>query len=299
MSYAPALEAADDVGQINALIAGTEPVTADALALAPRLRIIVRTGVGYDSVDVDAATAQGVVVCTTPGANRRSVAELVVGQVFNGARRIAQNVAEVRAGRWERRSGREVAGSVLGIVGLGSIGKTVAELALALGMVVVAADPFEDHEFATRTGVRYLPLERLLRESDFVTLHVMLTAESRGLIDEYALSLMKSTAYLINTARGGIVDEVALAAALRSGQLSGAALDVLEEEPLPAGSELSGIDGLSITAHIAGATTESRSRSASSAAEQIIGFFDGVRPAGQVNLLDEASASAALFPQSA
>src|SRR5690606_32389489 len=201
VEYAPSLAAAAAPQTIDAMIAGTEPVDADAIARAARLRIIVRTGVGYDNVDLAQADAQGVAVCTTPGANRMSVAELVLGMIFDCARDISGNVASVRRGGWNRGSGTEVAGSVLGVVGLGSIGKAVATLARAVGMTVIATDPHRDPSL----DIEYRPLVSLLREADFVTLHVALTPETRRLINSRTLRLMKPTAYLINTSRGGVV----------------------------------------------------------------------------------------------
>lgn len=279
VGFAPSLDAAAHPEGIDAMIAGTEPVTADALAAAARLGIVVRTGVGYDNVDIEQADRQGIAVCTTPGANRLSVAELVIGMIFDCARDISGNVAAVRAGRWERGSGNEIAGAVLGVVGLGSIGKAVAALARGMGMTVIAADPNVDDQ----VDIEYRPLDALLAESDFVTLHVMLTPETRNLIDARALGLMKPSAYLINTSRGGVVDEHALATAVREKVIAGAALDVLNREPLREDDPLAGIDGVRITAHIGGATVQSRERSAQSAAAQIVGFFGGEAPVGLVN----------------
>lgn len=283
VAYADSLGAAERPEAVDAVIAGTEPLTGAQLRSSPRLAFIVRTGVGYDNVDVDAATGGGIAVSTTPGSNRMSVAELVIGLVFDCARQISNNVGAVRAGRWERESGTEIGGAVLGIVGLGSIGKAVARLAQGVGMTVVASDPFIDEEFTAAHGIETLPLDVLLRTSDYVTLHMMLSEETHHLIDAASLATMKSSAYLINTSRGGVVDERALAQALRSGRIAGAALDVLEQEPLEPESELRGIDNLLITAHIAGATVESRDRSARSAAEQILDFFSGRPPVGLVN----------------
>lgn len=278
VEYAPSLATAPGAHTFDAMIAGTEPVDADAIARAERLRIIVRTGVGYDNVDLAQAHAQGVAVCTTPGANRMSVAELVLGMIFDCARDISGNVASVRKGEWDRGSGTEIAGSVLGVVGLGSIGKAVASLARAVGMTVVATDPNRDDSL----GIEYLPLESLLREADFVTLHVALTPETQHLINARTLRLMKPTSYLINTSRGGVVDEQALAEAVHSGVIAGAALDVLTREPLQRDDPLAGVDGVRITAHIGGATVQSRERSAESAVDQIIGFFAGTTPVGLV-----------------
>jgi D-3-phosphoglycerate dehydrogenase/(S)-sulfolactate dehydrogenase len=288
VDYAPSLATAPDPHTIDAIIVGTEPVEAAAIARATRLRVIVRTGVGYDNVDLPQSQAQGVAVCTTPGANRMSVAELVLGMIFDCARNISDNVASVRRGEWDRGSGIEIAGSVLGIVGLGSIGKAVAALAQSVGMKVIATDPHHD----ASVGVDYRPLDSLLREADFVTLHVALTPETRDLINAESLGIMKPTAYLINTSRGGVIDEQALADAVRDGEIAGAALDVLNREPLHPDDPLAGVEGVRITAHIAGATVQSRERSAESAAAQIIGYFEGEAPIGLVTPVPALETSA-------
>jgi D-3-phosphoglycerate dehydrogenase/(S)-sulfolactate dehydrogenase len=288
VDYAPSLATVPEPHTIDAMIAGTEPVEAAAIAQATRLRVIVRTGVGYDNVDLAQSEAQGVAVCTTPGANRMSVAELVLGMIFDCARDISGNVASVRRGEWDRGSGTEIAGSVLGIVGLGSIGKAVAVLARSVGMTVIATDPNHDPS----VGIDYRPLDSLLREADFVTLHVALTPETRDLINAETLGIMKPTAYLINTSRGGVVDEQALADAVQGGEIAGAALDVLDHEPLNPDDPLAGVEGVRITAHIGGATVQSRDRSAESAATQIVGFFAGTVPIGLVAPVT----SAAQFP---
>ncbi|WP_460795900.1 phosphoglycerate dehydrogenase [Microbacterium sp. GXF0217] len=268
-------ELTDAVADVDAIIAGTDAFTAEVIESAPRLRIFGRCGVGYDNIDVASATANGVAVTFTPGANRVSVAELVLGQMINAARMLPQNIAAVRAGGWQQRSGRELAGSTLGIIGLGSIGKTVATTAIALGMTVVAYDPFFDEAFIAMTGVRPVSLEELLTASDFVSLHIFLDSSTRDLIDRRALALMKPGSFLINTARGEVVDEEALADAIESGHLGGAALDVVRQEPLPADSRLRGFDNVIVTAHIGAATVEARSRSSLMAAKQVIALLDG------------------------
>ncbi|MDJ1134855.1 phosphoglycerate dehydrogenase [Streptomyces iconiensis] len=270
-------------GLVAGIVAGTDPFTAEVIGAAPGLRVIGRCGAGYDNVDVAAATRNGVAVAHTPGVNRQSVAEHVLGLMVSCARGIPQNVADVRAGGWSQPSGREVAGATLGVVGLGSIGRTVARLGQALGMRVVGYDPWLDHAFLDETGTRALPLAEVLAESDFVTLHLALDDSSRHLIDATALSMMKPGAYLINTSRGGVVDEEALAGALARGQLAGAALDVTEHEPLPQDSRLRDFGNVLVTGHIAGATVEARSRSSLSAARQVLDVLRGRAPAHLVN----------------
>ncbi|PJN01675.1 phosphoglycerate dehydrogenase [Streptomyces sp. CB01201] len=273
----------DVVGSVDAIVAGTEHIGREVFEAAPRLRVIGRTGVGHDNVDVVAATAHGVAVCPTPGVNRQSVAEHTMGLLLGLARGIPQNVASVRAGRWEQPSGRELAGATLGVVGLGAIGRLVAGLAQAFGMRVVAHDPAIDRAYAAEhdIGVRELP--RLLNESDFVSLHLFLSPGTRHLLDANAFALMKPGAFVINTARGGIVDEDALADALASGRLGGAAMDTVGTEPLPPDSPLRSFDNVLVTAHIGAATEESRARSGLMAARSVLTVLRGGRAEHTVN----------------
>ncbi|WP_219690062.1 phosphoglycerate dehydrogenase [Streptomyces anatolicus] len=277
------LPAAVTRAKASAIVAGTDAFTAEVLGASPGLRVVARCGAGYDNVDVAAATRHGIAVTHTPGANRQSVAEHVLGLMVSCARGIPQNVAEVRAGGWSQPSGRELAGATLGVVGLGSIGRAVARLGRALGMRVVGHDPQLDAAFLKETGVVALALHEVLAEADFVTLHLALDASTRHLIDGAALRRMRPGAYLINTARGGIVDEEALADALAGGLLAGAALDVTEQEPLPADSRLRAFDNVLVTGHIAGATVQARARSSVLAARQVIDVLSGRPPAHLVN----------------
>jgi D-3-phosphoglycerate dehydrogenase len=274
---------AEALHDVDAVIAGTEPFGADAISSAANLKIIARTGVGYDSVDVDAATSRGIAVAITPGSNRISVAEHVLALMLNCARLIPQNIESVKSGTWPQKSGRELSGATLGLIGLGSIGKAVARLALAFGMDVIAYDPYMDENFLTETGVRAVPLDVLMRESDFVSPHIFLDETTRHLIGTAALATMKPTAYVINTSRGGVVDENALALAVKTGALAGAALDVVESEPLPSDSALRGVDNILITAHIAGATGEARLRAGLAAADAVINLLNDQPAVGIVN----------------
>ncbi|MFC0108330.1 phosphoglycerate dehydrogenase [Kibdelosporangium aridum] len=270
----PGQDLLDVVEDVDGIVAGTDAFTAKVIDAASRLRVIGRCGAGYDNIDIEAASRNGVAVTFTPGANRRSVAEHVLALMLNCARLIPQNIASVQAGRWAQRSGRELEGATLGIVGLGSIGKTVARMALALGMRVLAYD----REPVAEPGVSSVSFEEVLRAADFLTLHIFLSESTRHLIDAEALRLMKPSAYLINTARGEVVDEDALADAILSRSLAGAALDVLREEPLPADSRLRGLDNVIVTAHIGAATVEARSRSSLMATRQVIDFLQGRTP---------------------
>jgi (S)-sulfolactate dehydrogenase len=240
-------------------------VRPELLASGPRLRVVGRLGVGLDNIDVPACQARGVAVVPATGANALAVAEYVIATTMVLLRGAYLASGAVAAGEWPRAAlseGRETAGKTLGLVGFGGIGRLTARLAQSLGMRVVAYDPLlaPDAPAWRETGVACMPLERLLLEADAVSLHVPLTEATRGLMDAARIAAMKPGAVLVNTARGGIVDEAALAQALREGRLGGAALDVFENEPLRAGSPLAGAPNLILTPHIGGVTRESNER---------------------------------------
>ncbi|MDX3100912.1 phosphoglycerate dehydrogenase [Nonomuraea angiospora] len=289
VEHAPDLDllAADEraalLAEADALIAGTRPLTAEHLAAAGRLRIIVRTGVGYDNVDVAAASRLGIPVCITPGVNRQAVAEYVFALALAHSRHIVTNATQLAAGEWRQPTGRELAGRTLGVIGLGSIGKAVADMAAAFKMKVIAHDPALDRDYAEANGIESTSLSDLLVRADVVTLHLFLDDTTRNLIDARALSAMKPDALIINTSRGGIVDEEALAQAVRAGAIAGAAIDVFAEEPLPRESPLRSVDGILTTSHIAGATQEARAGSGALAADIVISTLNGAAPKHVVN----------------
>jgi (S)-sulfolactate dehydrogenase len=249
-------------------------VNAGLLAAAPQLRVVGRLGVGLDNIDVAACEARGIAVIPATGANALAVAEYVIATGMVLLRGAYLSSAAVAAGQWPRAQlseGRETAGKTLGLVGFGGIGRLTAQLAQALGMRVLAFDPMLDAgaEVWRATGTTCSTLDDLLRDADVVSLHVPLTAATRNLMDERRIGLMKQGAVLINTARGGIVDESALARALREGRLAGAALDVFEHEPLPSGSNLAGVPNLILTPHIGGVTRESNERVSAMIADRV------------------------------
>jgi D-3-phosphoglycerate dehydrogenase / 2-oxoglutarate reductase len=246
------------------LIVGVDPVTTGVLEAGP-LRVVVKYGSGMDNIDVAAAERLGVRVGSTPGANARSVAELAVALLLALARNVATHDRGIRKSSWKRTTGTELAGKRLGIVGYGAIGREVAEIARrGLGMEVVAHDPLVDE-----AAVPLLPLDEVLATSDAVSLHLPLTNETRGLIGAAELTAMKPGAFLVNTARGGLVDETALAEALQSGRLAGAALDGFEEEPLGA-SPLRELDNVVLSPHAGAATRDAVLRTASRAVDQLL-----------------------------
>jgi len=249
-------------------------VNAALLGAAPRLKVVGRLGVGLDNIDLPACEARRIDVIPATGANARSVAEYVICAALMLRRPAYGASAAVAAGQWPRAAlsqGRELSDSTLGVVGFGSIGRLVAELAHRLGMQVIGFDAAIVLDSAAwgeqHTAPR--PLDDLLRESDVVSLHLPLTEDTRRLLDARRLSLMKRDAILINTSRGGIVDERALAASLRGGMLGGAALDVFEHEPLAADSVLAGCPRLLLTPHIAGVTRESNARVSALVAREV------------------------------
>jgi (S)-sulfolactate dehydrogenase len=249
-------------------------VDRELLAAAGRLRVLGRLGVGLDNIDVEACKARGIQVIPAIGANALAVAEYVVCTVMLLLRGQYFSTPAVVAGEWPRASlgdGRETAGKTLGVVGFGGIGRLTAKLAQGVGMRVIAADAMipADSPVWRDSGVAPRGLDALLAESDAVTLHVPLTGETRHLIDAARIDRMRPGAVLVNSARGGVVDEAALVAALRAGRLGGAALDVFEREPLPAGSPLAGVPNLLLTPHVAGITRESNARVSALVAEKV------------------------------
>jgi D-3-phosphoglycerate dehydrogenase len=266
---------------IDASLAGSEPYNARVIAAHPQLRVIARVGVGYDAVDVAAATAHAVAVTTTPGANHDSVAEHTFALLLGLSRDLVPQHLGVKSGGWPRRSTLPLRGAALGIAGLGRIGKAVALRGEAFGMKLLAYDPYPDHAFAAAHGVTLMPFDRLLAESDFLSLHLPVTAETRHLINRQTLKRMKPTAFLVNTARGALVNEADLLEALRAGQLAGAGLDVFEQEP-PGKSLLFELDNVLLTPHGAGTDRKSRDDMALSAAEAIVALSRGEWPAEKV-----------------
>lgn len=250
-------------------------VTADLLDEATSLRVIGRAGVGVDNIDVPAATLRGVVVMNAPDGNTITTAEHTIALLISLARSIPQANSSLKAGRWERKKfiGVELQGKTLGIVGLGRIGRVVASRARALGMQIVAYDPFIAPEQARDLEIELVPLDDVYARADFLTVHTPLTAETRGLIDREVLRKMKHGARLINCARGGLVDEDALYEALTDGSIAGAALDVFSEEPPPADHRLLQLEQVIATPHLGASTTEAQEGVAFTVAEQMRDFF--------------------------
>lgn len=274
--------------ELLAAVAGAEAlivrnrtrVDAELLAAAPALRVVGRLGVGLDNIDLAACRARGVAVCPATGANDVAVAEYVIGATLFLLRGAFGATASVLEGRWPREAsiGREAMGRTLGLVGYGRIAREVAARARALGMAIAAFDPFlGEADPAWAAVVRHSSLEGLLATADVVSLHVPLTAETRGLLDARRIAAMRPGAILVNTARGPVVEAAAVAAALRAGRLAGAALDVFEEEPLSAEAArvFAGCPNLILTPHVAGITVESNARVSAMVAEAVRRVLEG------------------------
>ena len=250
------------------------PLRAELFDRLPALRLVAQTGMGGGHLDLAAATERGVLVAGAGGTSA-STAELTIGLMIAALRRIPFGDAEIRAGRWPRWVGREVSGKRLGIVGLGRIGGQVARVGQALGMSVSAWGPTLTPERALAAGVEYRPLDELLAEADVVSVHLRLSPQSRGLLDADKLALMKPSALLVNTARGAIVDEEALARMLREGRLWGAALDVFQQEPLPPDHPLVGLPNVVLTPHVGWVAEGTYGEFIEGVVENILAYLDG------------------------
>jgi phosphoglycerate dehydrogenase-like enzyme len=281
---------------VDATLAGPEPYNAAVLDSpeAATLKIISRWGVGYDAVDLAAATRHGVVVANTPGLLNEAVADYTFALLLALARRVHEVHAIVRQGGWQTMWGSDVAGKTLGVIGCGSIGSAVARRAQGFGMKLLGYDTAPGSQ---RTEFHFVPLKQLLAESDFVSIHAALTPQNRGLIGEAQLQGMKRTAYLINTARGPLVDEAALLRALHDGTIAGAALDVFVEEPLPATHPLRIAPNVLLSPHQSSFGRETGERVGMAAAQAIVDLMNGHRPVSVVNAdVLESSALRAKLP---
>ncbi len=270
---------------MDAVIGSDEPYTERVFASSPRLRIVALDGVGFDNVDLDSATRHGVIVANAP-VNDSAVADLTLGLMIAAVRQVLTCDRGMRGGRWgdrDRYLSRDVNGATLGLLGFGRVGKAVAKRAAGFGMVVLAYDPSMDVASAQHLGVRPVTMDELLAASDILSVHVPLTPATVHLLDAAALRKMKPGAYLVNTSRGAVVEEAALVAALESGQLAGAGLDVLCEEPPSVDNPLFRFDNVVLTPHVGSDTYGTFLRIFECAVGGIVRLFDGQRPDHVVN----------------
>lgn len=279
---------AHEIEGVDAALAGMEPFTPEVLKHS-QLRVIARMGVGYDAVDIPTATEHGVVVTIAPGTNQDSVAEQTMALLLGVFRGFPGRDQEVRSGIWKRKSLPRLAGRTIGLVGLGRIGKAVVPRAQGLGLKVIAADPFADPQWARSNNVRLVTFDELLGEADIVSLHAPATADTSNLINADTLSRMKRGVVVINTARGNLVDEDALAAAIAGGHVFGAGLDAFKIEPLPLDSQLLKVDNVLLAPHMGGLDLESEVAMSKLAAECIADLYQGRCP-------DACVVNSGLFP---
>jgi glyoxylate reductase len=266
----------------------TDPIDREVIEAGRRLRVISTYAVGFDNIDLAAASARGILVCNTPGVLTETTADLAWALMMAAARRIPESDRYVRAGRWRSWSpqillGHDLHGATLGIVGFGRIGQAMARRAVGFGMKVIYYNPTPKPEAAEPLGAEYRELSDLMRESDFVSLHTPLTGETRNLIGAAELALMKPTAVLVNTARGGVVEAKALTTALEEGRIFAAGLDVFESEPVAADDPLLQLENVVVLPHIGSASVATRALMARMAVENLIAGMKGERPRHLLN----------------
>lgn len=265
------------VTDVDGIIVGLDPVTANVIEQASKLKVISKYGVGINNIDLETAAKRGITVTYTPGANSAAVAELALGLMLNVARQIATSDRKLRSGEWGRYSGVELGGKTVGIVGTGRIGRELAARVKGF-MRIICFDLYPDQAWARETGAEYLSLPEVLAQADFISLHLPLTPETHHLIGQKELALMKPDAIIINTARGGVIDEEALYQALVNKTIAGAGLDVFETEPLPEDSPLRRLDNVVLTSHIGAHTREAQNKMGCIAAQNLIRVLQGEEP---------------------
>jgi D-3-phosphoglycerate dehydrogenase len=265
------------IGDYDALIVRSQTqVTAEVIAAGKKLQIIGRAGVGVDNVDIEEATRRGIIVVNAPTGNTISAAEHTIALLLALARHIPQANASLKSGAWKRSQfmGTEVRNKTLGLIGLGNVGSEVARRARGLEMKLIANDPFISEEHAKNLQVELVPMKQLFKEADFITLHAPLTAKTKGMLGDKELALVKPTVRIINTARGALIDEEALARAVKEGRVAGAAIDVFPTEPTTE-SVLFESDNIIVTPHLGASTAEAQVTAARDVAEQIVDVFNG------------------------
>lgn len=280
-------EIAGIIGEYDALIVRSKTrVTADLIERGSRLRVVGRAGTGVDNIDVAAATRGGIVVMNAAAGNTVTTAEHAFAMLMSLARQIPQATASTKSGKWEKNRflGVELMGKTLGVVGMGRIGSTVAARAKAFGMEIVAYDPYFTREAASELGVEMITLNEVFERSDFITIHTPMTEQTRGIVNAEAISKMKTGVRIINCARGGLIDEAALANAIREGKVAGAALDVFDKEPVAADNPLLALDQVIATPHLGASTQEAQFGVATMIAEQILDYLKHGAVRGAVNM---------------
>ena len=269
-------EYAQHLGDAEALfVRSAVKVNAEVLAKAPKLKVIGRAGVGVDNVDLPAATAANVLVMNTPGGNAVAVAEHTLGLMLCMARSLPQAIVSTKSGKWEKKKfmGSELRGKTLGILGLGYIGQEVAKRARGFEMKIIASDPYANPQIAADLGIFLVSRDQLYAQSDYITLHMAITKETYKMLNDAAFAQMKTGARIVNCARGELVDDAALARAIESGKVAGAAIDVFESEPPPVGDPLLALETVLATPHIGGSTGEAQEIVGVRIVEQVVEYL--------------------------
>lgn len=274
---------------VYAHICGADALTEKAMESADSLKIIARLGVGMDTVDIPAATKHGIAVCNTPGAGAETVAEHTMAMMLASTRRLFEADRIVRDGRWEKTAGYSLYRKTLGILGFGNIGKQLAKIVSGFDMKILAYDMYPDEDHARTHGITFCSVEQILHESDFISVHLPLTEETRGSIGKNELAMMKPTAQIFNCARGGIIDETALYEALRDGVIFGAGLDVFDQEPVNMDNPLLSLNNLLVSPHNAGTSFEGKNNVLRAAVENVIAITNGQIPKGYLNAKETAA----------
>lgn len=264
-------------------IVTSEEMTAEVMDSCPTLKVISRMGIGYDTVDINAATERGIAVTITPGANAEPVAEHTMALMMSMTRHIVNIDRLGREGVWHTYFGTSMWRKTLGIIGMGNIGRLLAKLVSGFDMKVIAYDPFERPDWQEQYGFQYVSFEELIRESDFISIHVPLNNETKDMISEKEIAAMKPGVQIVNCARGGILNEKALYEGLKSGKVAGAALDVFDHEPIHMDDPLLTLDNMVLSTHTAGMTYEGRGIVIDRAVQNVIDISKGERPFGTVN----------------
>ncbi|AEF16834.1 Glyoxylate reductase [Thermoanaerobacterium xylanolyticum LX-11] len=265
------------IQDVDGIIVGVDKITREILANAKKLKVITKYGVGLDNIDIEYAKKLGIKITYTPGANKESVADLVFTMILELSRQLFKMDKIVRDNRWDKVIGREVYGKVIGIIGTGNIGKSVAKRATGFDMRILGYDMFPDYEFAKEIGMEYVDLQTLLKNSDYITLHIPFTESMHHFIDREELEMIKTTAYIINTSRGELINEEALYEALKQKRLAGAALDVFEIEP-PYNSKLIKLENVILSPHCGASTEDAINRMNMMAVEGLKSVLEGKEP---------------------
>jgi len=269
------------IRDVDGIIIGIDELSAEIIEEANKLKVISKYGIGVDNIDINMATNKKIIVTNTPTANVDAVADLTFGLILSLARRIPEADKKTKSGEWEKIIGKPVWEKTLGIIGLGKIGRQVVKRAQGFKMNILVYDLVKDEKFAQSYNIKYVNLEKLLQKSDYITIHIPLNDATRGMISYKELGKVKKEAFLINTSRGGIVDEEALYDALRNNKLRGAALDVYNNEP-PGKSPLKELDNVIMTPHIAAYTEEAIENMSIQAAQNLIDVLEGRKPKNRV-----------------